>query len=223
MNRGTPNPFHIAIAALLLLPALALAQPKSIDKVNGAIRTESGVAYGDLETVNGSIRIASAASAQSVETVNGSIVIEDEARVGSAEAVNGSITAQAGAVVEGKLETVNGSIILAQAATVGDRVETVNGGIRLNGASVGGGIKTTNGDIEVLEGSRVQGGILMRKPGSSWFSTSKPRVPKVTIGANSVVEGDLVFEREVELIVHPNAKIGRVIGATARTMDLERR
>jgi len=223
MNRGKPSPFHVAIASLLLLPALAIAQPKSIEKVNGAIRTEAGVAYGDLQTVNGSIRVASGASAQDVETVNGSITIEDQARVGSAEAVNGSITAQAGALIDRGLETVNGSITLGEASVVAERIETVNGGIRLKGASVGGGIETTNGDIEVLAGSRVQGGILVRKPGGSWFSSNRPRVPKVTIGANSVVEGDLVFEREVELIVDPSAKIGQVIGATPRTQDVEKR
>jgi len=38
----------------------------------------------------------------------------------------------------------------------------------------------------------------------------------VVIGPNAVVDGELRFEREVELFVHPSAKIGKVIGATAK-------
>jgi hypothetical protein len=37
------------------------------------------------------------------------------------------------------------------------------------------------------------------------------------IGAGSQVSGALVFEHEVELFVHPTAKIGPVTGATARS------
>jgi hypothetical protein len=50
-------------------------------------------------------------------------------------------------------------------------------------------------------------------------------VPRVVIGAGSVVAGSLVFEHEVELFVHTTAKIGPVTGATARpfTNDLPAR
>ena len=37
-----------------------------------------------------------------------------------------------------------------------------------------------------------------------------------TLTTNSVVEGTLVFEREVELLVHASAKVGTVTGATAQ-------
>jgi DUF4097 and DUF4098 domain-containing protein YvlB len=212
------------IAAALIVPGLVIAAPKDIDRVNGAIRTEAGVEYGDLETVNGSIRLASGASARSVETVNGSIVIEDQGRAGSAETVNGSITARNGASIQDNLSTVNGAISLAESSVAGGRVETVNGGIRLDFARVDGNIETVNGDIEVLAGSIVKGGIFVRKPSGSWFNfNNNSRVPRVVIGANSVVEGELVFEREVELLVDPSAKIGKVTGATAKTMEVERR
>jgi hypothetical protein len=60
----------------------------------------------------------------------------------------------------------------------------------------------------------VQGGILVERPqGISW---GKRRVPRIIIGPNAVVNGTLRFEREVELFVHPSAKIGTVIGATAK-------
>ena len=50
---------ELGLMAAALLPTTLLAAPKSIDKVNGAIRTEAGTEYGSLETVNGSIRVAS--------------------------------------------------------------------------------------------------------------------------------------------------------------------
>lgn len=209
------------LMAAALLPTTLLAAPKSIDKVNGAIRTEAGTEYGSLETVNGSIRVASGSIARSAETVNGSIELEDKASVGSAEAVNGAITARREVIVERDLETVNGTISLGEGTGVGGKVETVNGAIKLNSAAVNGGIETVNGDIEILKGSQVRGGIKITKPGMSWWGSSNKRVPKVTIGANSVVEGDLVFEREVELYVDPTAKIGRVVGEDVKRMDVE--
>lgn len=205
-----------------LLPALAVAGPKSIDKVNGAIRTEAGTEYGDLKTVNGSIRVAEGVVARSVETVNGSVSVDRLARVDSVETVNGSIQLRADASVDSEAETVNGSITLEAGSAVQGRVETVNGAIRLTQARIGGGIETVNGDIDVLDGSRVAGGIVMRKPSMGWFNNNTSRTPKVTIGANSVVEGKLVFEREVELYVHPTAKIGPVEGATPKTLAVER-
>jgi hypothetical protein len=59
----------------------------------------------------------------------------------------------------------------------------------------------------------VAGGIKVEKP-SGW-SWGKQRPPRVVIGPNSVVEGELVFEREVELFVHATATVGKITGATA--------
>jgi hypothetical protein len=47
------------------------------------------------------------------------------------------------------------------------------------------------------------------------WGSRKPKVPRIVIGPNAIVDGELRFEREVELFVHPTAKIGKVIGATA--------
>jgi hypothetical protein len=62
----------------------------------------------------------------------------------------------------------------------------------------------------------VGGGILVEKPSMGWFNSGNSRKPRIVIGPNSVVEGPLVFEREVELLVHSTAKIGPVTGATAQ-------
>ncbi len=215
-----------AIAAVLVVGALqplpSAAAPVDIDKVNGAIRTEAGVEYGDLETVNGSINVAPDVVAGSAETVNGSIAIGERAQLGDAETVNGGISAGRSARIDGDAETVNGAISLDAGSSVGGQVSTVNGSIRLDAAQVGRGIETVNGDIDILNGSHVRGGILVQKPSTGWFNSSTPRVPRVVIGANSVVEGELVFEREVDLRVDPSAKIGAVRGAKAQPLEIER-
>jgi len=62
----------------------------------------------------------------------------------------------------------------------------------------------------------VRGGLLVEKPSMGWFNSGNSRKPRVVIGPGSVVEGALVFEREVELFVHASAKVGAVTGATAQ-------
>jgi hypothetical protein len=114
--------------------------------------------------------------------------------------------------VGGPLGTVNGEIHLAPNASVAGDVANVNGAISLDHAQVGGGLRTTNGDVEVGADSRVADGILVEKPGFSWFSR-KSRVPRIVIGPRAVVNGTLKFEREVELYVSESAKIGPVEGA----------
>lgn len=221
-SRRTTPIATVLIAAALLLPVVAGAAPKNIDKVNGAITTEAGVEYGNLETVNGGISIAGGSRAKNVSTVNGGVVIGEQAELGSVETVNGGISIGAGSRVDGDVETVNGGISLSKDSEVNGGIETVNGGIKLDSARLNQGIETVNGDIEVLNGSVIKGGIVVRKPSGSWFNWGNQRTPKVVIGANSVVEGPLVFEREVELLVDASAKIGKVTGATAKTLEIEK-
>ncbi len=217
--------------SLALAAGPALAQ-QDIDKVFGGITAKAGQKYGSLESVNGGITIREGAEVESAETVNGGITIEDKARVGSAEtvnggislgqdaiagsieAVNGGIRLARGARVERDIEGVNGGVKLAAKAEVGGDVGNVNGAITLSGARIGGDVSTTNGDIVLSEGARIDGGILVEKPTGGWWKSEEKRVPRVVIGANSVVGGSLVFEHEVELFVHPTAKIGPVTGAT---------
>jgi hypothetical protein len=42
----------------------------------------------------------------------------------------------------------------------------------------------------------------------------KQRKLRIIVGPNAVVEGPLVFKREVNLYVHKTARIGQVTGAT---------
>ena len=151
----------------------------------------------------------------SAETVNGGINVGEEATVGTLETVNGGITLGKGAVVERDVETVNGGIVGRQGVQIGGNAETVNGGLNFEGARIAGGLATTNGDI-TLAASHVRGGILVEKPSMGWWNSGNSRKPRIVIGPRSVVDGTLVFEREVELFVHASARIGAVKGATAQ-------
>jgi DUF4097 and DUF4098 domain-containing protein YvlB len=205
-------------AAVSLASLAAFASPPNIDKVNGSVRAEAGKEYGSLETVNGSIRVEAGAIARSAETVNGSVSLAEGARIGSIETVNGAVSLAAQAEVEKGIEVVNGGISLGEGALVRGRIEGVNGSISLRAAEVQGGIETVNGNITIGADSRVAGGILVNKPTGSWFNwgSESKKLPRIEIGPRAVVEGDLVFKREVELFVHETAKVGRIEGATAQ-------
>jgi hypothetical protein len=216
---------NIRIATLAFALALVGAAPlasatdgtQGIDKVNGSIDAEAGQTYGSLETVNGSIRIATGATTGSAETVNGSIKGGDNVHSGTLTTVNGSIHLGTRAQVDGGIETVNGGIFVDSQGAVAKGVTTVNGAIGIVRTVLGGGIETVNGDITVGVGSHVKGGIHVEKPGTNWFpiSIGKREPPRIIIGPDAVVDGPLVFEREVKLYVHSSARIGRVTGATA--------
>ena len=173
-----------------------------IDKVNGSITAESGQAYGNLETVNGSIRIEDGAHARDAQTVNGSIKAGD-------------------AIEAGDLGTVNGGIFVDHGGNVAKGIETVNGAIGIVATELGGGIETVNGDVTVGIDSHVRGGIKVSKPTSNWMPIKfgNNRKPRIVIGPNAVVDGGLVFEREVTLYVHTSARIGTVTGATPVAFD----
>ena len=190
---------------------------RDIDKVNGSITAEAGQFYGDLSTVNGGIDLQRGAKVEDVETVNGGIEAGDEVVARSVSTVNGGIRFGQRAQVDGDVETVNGGIFFDRGSNVRRGVSTVNGGIGLVDTDLGGGIETVNGDITVGVGSHEKGGIRVEKPTGNWgLRMGKPKVPRIVIGPNAVVEGNLVFEREVTLHVHQSARIGNVSGATAQ-------
>src|SRR3546814_20519585 len=78
-------------------------------------------------------------------------------------------------------------------------IETVNGASGSVATELGGNIETVNGDITVGIDSHVRGGLKVHKQNSTWLPIQfgSNRKPRIVIGPNAVVEGDLVFEREV--------------------------
>ena len=184
-----------------------------LDKVNGSVSVAAGQHVGDTSTVNGGIEIDHDAVIASAETVNGGIELGPHARANSLETVNGGIQIQIGAEVVHAASSVNGSLELASGSHVGGKLGNVNGKIMLDHASVDGGIETTNGDVTVGAGSTVHGGLHMQKPGGVIWVSHNRRKPKIVIGPTAVVDGPLQFDREVDLLVAPSAKIGPVTGA----------
>jgi DUF4097 and DUF4098 domain-containing protein YvlB len=207
--------FVLALSlAIIFSSHAASAKNQDISKVNGSISTDSGQSYGDLDTVNGSIRIDDNVKAEDVETVNGSITSASNAQLKSAETVNGSINLGEATQVQGPVGTVNGALSIGKHSVIAEDLSTVNGRIVVLEAQIKGGISTVSGDITVGANSHVYGGILVEKPSGNWgWSWGKQLPPRIIIGPNARVDGELRFEREVELYVHTSAKTGKVTGA----------
>jgi DUF4097 and DUF4098 domain-containing protein YvlB len=191
------------------------------ETINGSVSVPAGTHSGNIGTVNGAVEVADNAVVEKIHDVNGPIEIGARASAASVVAVNGKVTLSEGAHVKSDVETVNGSITLHRGVEVEGGVRNVNGHIVLEGAHVGGGLRTTSGDIDVRGESRVDGGLTVEKSGG-WFSSTDTRRPRIVIGPGAVVNGELRFEREVQLYVSDEAKIGTVTGATPVKFSGER-
>lgn len=214
--------FSAGLAALLLIaPAYGLDMNKSIridagsntggqSSVNGNIFVGKGsVIDGSLETVNGSIRVEEDVTLKDAETVNGTIRIASGSSAEGVSSVNGSIRLAENVNITGEIQVVNGNISLVAGSKVADDVSNVNGEISLSGAEVGGNLSTVNGDVSLDDGSTLRGDLIVEKPGGWNIGKSKP---KVTIGQNSRVLGNIVLKREVELYISDSAEVGGVSG-----------
>jgi hypothetical protein len=183
-------------------------------KVNGSIEVPAGRQPGAVATVNGSIQVDDNATITSATTVNGSVHLGNHANATSLNSVNGYITVGAGAHVSGSASSINGELNLKDGAEITGSLSNVSGKITLSGAHVAGGIKTVNGSMNIAGGSHVENGILVEKPSSELQQTARD-VPRIVIGPGATVQGELRFERTVQLFVSDKATIGTVSGATA--------
>jgi DUF4097 and DUF4098 domain-containing protein YvlB len=209
----------LATVAFVSLTALSVSQisfagsGRDISSVNGSVNASPGESYDSLSAVNGDVNVGRGASANEARTVNGDVTLDADTKVGRASTVNGSLRIRAGANVTNEASTVNGTIELGKRARIGGNVSTVSGDIELNGAEVTGGLETRNGDIDLLDGARVHGSIHVKKKNDNkWGDDGDRRPVKVRICSTCVVDGELRFDRAVELNVEPGAKIGNVIG-----------
>jgi hypothetical protein len=180
--------------------------------VNGSISVGSGSTVdGSLSTVNGTIRVGQNSRIGDIETVNGSIRVESGSSADDVSSVNGTIRLDDNVTVEGGVEVVNGKITLGTGTTVADDVENINGEITLTGAEVGGDLSTISGDVWLNDGSIVRGNLIVEEPGG-WGWNSNKRKPKIVIGPDSRVQGEIRLEREVELFISDSAEVGGVSG-----------
>lgn len=192
-------------------PALA-GSGRSITNVNGGVTAAAGESYDSLTTVNGDVHLGRGASAEEAKSVNGEVELEADAKVGRVSTVNGSLRLGEGTSITHEASTVNGEVRLAKGAHVGGGVATVSGEIEIDGAEVAGEVSTYNGNIDLDGGAKVLGGIHIKKSKDSGWDSGHGRPPEVHVCSTCVVEGELRFDRPVELRVDPGAKIGQVIG-----------
>jgi hypothetical protein len=205
------------LAAMTMMAALSACggsyDGDESNKINGSIEVPAGKPPGAVATVNGSIHIDDNAAVTSATTVNGGVRLSDHAAAASLSSVNGSITLGSGAHVSGDVSSVNGALTLGDGADITGALSNVNGKITLAAAHVGGGVKTINGGMDIGGASRVEGGILVEKPSGELMQIFHD-VPRIVIGPGATVQGDLRFERKVQLFVSDKATIGTVTGAT---------
>ena len=202
----------IAFVAWAGSPVSNASEARNISSVNGSVSASPGEAYKTLSTVNGDVHVGRGASADEAKTVNGEIVLDSDAKVGDASTVNGSLEIGEGAAIAHEASTVNGSVTLRKRAQVGGDVSTVSGDIELTGAEVTGRLETRNGDIDLADGARVRGGIHVKKKNDGNWGWGSDKPVQVRICSTCIVDGELRFDRPVELRVENGAKIGQVIG-----------
>jgi hypothetical protein len=211
-HRRVPT-FALICAAVILGGCEHSDSADGSQKVNGSVHIAAGKAPAPADTVNGAIDIDDNATVTGANTVNGSVRLGAHSTAELVNTVNGAITLGAGARVQKAAETVNGTLTLQDGAEVLGPLANVNGKIELSGAHVGGGIKTVNGSMNILGNSHVEGGILVGKTGFSLIHFGN-EVPRIVIGPGATVQGNLRFERPVQLYVSDRATIGPVTGAT---------
>lgn len=182
------------------------APNKDYDTVNGSIKVGHHANVGDLSTVNGSVKVASDSAVGDADTVNGSVVFAENVTAKSAETVNGSIKLGGNCKIIGNVETVNGSVTANTGCEIGGNFNTVNGKLKAIQTQIDGDVKMVNGSIILLDGTVVSGDIVIKK-NKSFFNKSKGKNPKVVIGKNVKIKGDLEFQRPVDLYVHDTADV----------------
>jgi hypothetical protein len=209
--------FFSVILALVFTAYLNVAHSEearqNIRKVNGSIQIAEAQIAANISTVNGSIRVNDYADVTNVSTINGGVQLYNNSSIHSAETVNGSIRVGEAVNISDSLSTVNGGIKTGSNSQIGQDISTVNGSIELVFTAVAGDVSTLNGDVRVLNGSVIDGDLIIEKPKSRpWllgFNRSSRR-PTVEIGADSRVSGMIYLGREVDLIIHDSAVVGSI-------------
>ena len=156
--------------------------PQHLQRSTARSRPPPGETYDTLSTVNGQVRVGRGATANEAKTVNGQIMIEDDVKLGSASTVNGSLRIDDGVTIARQASTVNGGVTLGESFARGRRrLDASRAGSNSHGAEVAGKLITVNGDIELSDGSRVLGGIHIKKnDGTNWGWGESKHIPKCT-------------------------------------------
>ncbi len=204
-----------AIGLLLVFTACDFSVNKDVRVPDGSRRSRGA------RSVNGNVRVGSDCRVQGeCMSVNGSIQIGKRSMVRGLKSVNGGISMAEGAVVNRKVEIVNGSLEMEPGSVVKRGIKAVNGPVRLDSALVQGGIILYNGDVYLNHGSRIEGGIMIKRSKNIHSDQEHPQVIEINNG--SVVEGDIRVNNpdyKVDVILING---GRVIGSLENVNLIEK-
>ncbi len=204
-----------AIGLLLVFTACDFSVNKDVRVPDGSRRSRG------TRSVNGNVRIGSDCRVQGeCMSVNGSIQVGKRSTVRGLKSVNGGVSIEEESVVSRKVDIVNGSLDMEPGSVVKRGVKSVNGPVRLDSALVQGGIVLYNGDVYMNHGSRIEGGILIKR--SRNFNSDQERPQVIEINNGSVVEGDI-------RVNNPDCKVdvilmnrGRVTGSVENVNLIEK-
>lgn len=171
------------------------ADSRGVSSIFGDMGVSEGKVVGDVSSVNGNIELENHVVAQNVDTVNGNIEVGDNVSVSEASTVNGNIETGTDFTSQGKVETVNGEISIAAMDKVEGDISTLNGDINLTKVTANGDVYTKNGDMNIEDNTVIQGNLIYEKKDRSRHNSK----PTLTISKNSIVTGDIVLKRPVNL------------------------
>jgi hypothetical protein len=169
-----------------------------VKSTNKSVEVGAGRTVQDVGSVNGSVVIQDKVTAARVSTTNGSISIGDNVKVDSVNGVNGQIEIGEGFVAEQNVSTVNGQIKIQEQGQIGGELSTVNGDISISDVIVETDIVTANGNVTLRDGSLVKGDIYFSGRSNQKYNKN---YPVLYISADSNVEGNIILERPVELVL----------------------
>jgi DUF4097 and DUF4098 domain-containing protein YvlB len=178
-----------------------------VKSTNKSVKVGAGRTVQDVGSVNGSVVIQDKVTAARVSTTNGSINLGDDVKVDSVGSVNGQIEIGEGFVAEQNVSSVNGQIKIQEQGQIGGELSTVNGNISINDVIVEKDIVTVNGNVALRDGSLVKGDIYFSGRSNQKYNKN---YPVLYISANSNVEGDIILERPVKLVLENESLISRV-------------
>ena len=203
----------IGFAALAASPVAFGGDGRNLSSVNGSVSASPGETYNRLSTVNGDVHLGRGASADEAKTVNGEIVLDGDSKVGDASTVNGSVRDRRRRRCrphrdDGERQRERSRIARRLAATSPRSPATSNSAAPKSRA----GSKRATA-ISILPTARTCAAAFMCQEERQQLGLGQRPSREVRICATCVVDGELRFDRPVELRVETGAKIGQVIGS----------
>lgn len=182
-----------------------------VSSVFGSLNVSDGKNVTDVSSVNGDITLNNNVTALEVDSVNGDIEVGDYVNVKSLETVNGDIEIGHHFDASKGVKTVNGSIQIGHSSNVEKNIETINGDIDLENTKIMGNVITRNGSISLMGKAHVYGDITFERKNLNSRKGKFSSLPVLKIEQGSIVDGEIILEREVELEIDDAELLRKVV------------